>query len=275
LHRIQQSLPERIQLSVLVRVKNELNALPEFWRRLSQQSCFNQCEVVFLDSGSTDGTVEYLSSLPCTVWSIAPQEFCFGSSCNTVMSLSQAPVALLISGHVLLNQPNDLQIALDTVAPHKYAAAYFRQTPNPYLGSNAYERAFLSRRFPVTAEREPLDLTHPGSFSNAASMLTRAAWLRNPFPDVSASEDFLWAQKHLELGGKLFYLPHIEVLHSHNERAETVFRRVRINVEARGLTRSYAKAAMYCGGIFASTMRHGASVSEAWRYAFNHAKAYL
>jgi glycosyltransferase involved in cell wall biosynthesis len=268
-------MPRAPKLSVLIRVKNEIKALPEFWRRLTLQSCFESCEVVFLDSGSTDGTIEFLSSLPCTIWQIPPEEFRFGSSCNTVMSVSQAPVALLISGHVLLTQSHDLQSALDIVASHQYGAAYLRQAPNPYLGSNAYERAFLARRFPAGVANEAVELAHPGSFSNAASLVTREAWLRNPFPEVDASEDFLWAKKHLELGGKLFYLSHVEVLHSHNEPAETVFRRVRINVEARGLTHSYARAAMYCGGIFAATFRHGASVTEAWRYAFHHSKAYL
>lgn len=275
LRRLQQIRPNRPDLAVLVRVKNEMKALPEFWRRLAAQSCFERCEVVFLDSGSADGTVEFLSSLPCTVWQLAPEDFRFGSSCNTVIAISSAPVVLLISGHVLLTGPNDLENMLQSVAGHRCAAAYARQAPNEYFGSNAYERAFLARRFPRSENLGPIELDHTGSFSNAASLLTREAWLRNPFPDVSASEDFLWAKRHLELGGKLFYLPHVEVLHSHNEAPETIFRRVRINVEARDLRGSHMRAAALCGGIFAATLRHGASLGEAWQYASQHAKAYL
>lgn len=275
LRRLRQIGPNEPDLAVLVRVKNEMKALPEFWNRLRAQSCFEHCEVIFLDSGSTDGTVEFLSSLPCTLWQIDPDDFRFGSSCNTVVSISTAPAVLLISGHVLLTRPNDLEDMLQSIAGQRYAAAYARQLPNKHFGSNAYERAFLARRFPSSDASQPIELSHPGSFSNAASLFTREAWRRNPFPDVSASEDFLWANRHLELGGKLFYLPHVEVLHSHNEAAEAIFRRVRINVEARGLPGSYVRAAMYCGGILGATLRHGASLSEAWRYASQHAKAYL
>lgn len=251
-----------------------MRALPEFWRRLTWQSCFSKCEIVFLDSGSTDGTVELLSSLPCTIWTIPPGEFRFGTSCNMVMSVSQAPVAVLISGHVLLTEASNLQTAFETVAGHQCAAAYCRQQPNSYLGSNAYERAYLARRFPA-GDGSPVELSEPGAFSNAASVLTREAWRRNPFPDSNASEDHMWAKKHLKLGGKLFYLPHLQVLHSHNESPQAVYNRVRINVEARGLTHSYGRAAMYCGGIFGATLRQGASVKEAWHYAFHHARAYL
>jgi rhamnosyltransferase len=261
-------------ISVLVRVKNEMQALPEFWRRLRSQTCFADCEVVFLDSGSTDGTLAYLATLPCSVWQIAPEEFQFGSSCNLMMELSQAPIAVFLSGHVLLSSPIDLARAVACLKPNSSEACFFRQVPNSVLGCSSYEKAFLRRRFPANQTCEPIALDAPAGFSNAACAITRAAWVNNRFPEVVASEDYLWAKRHLESGGSLYYLPHIAVMHSHNEPAEKVFRRVRINVEARGLRRSYLRAAMYLTGIFGATLREGASVSEAWRFASAHSRAY-
>lgn len=118
-------------------------------------------------------------------------------------------------------------------------------------------------------------MLNPGGFSNAGSGLTRAAWLRNPFPEVHGSEDFIWAERHLKLGGKLFYLPNITILHSHRELPDTVFQRVRLNALARGVKGSYLKSTYYFCGILASMLSRGASLTEAFDYARSHARAYL
>lgn len=261
---------------MLVRVKNEVGALPAFWERLNAQSCIATTEVIFLDSGSTDGTVEYLKAVQCCLYTIAPEDFSFGSSCNTMMSLSTAPIAVFLSGHVLLKNPGDLEFVRNSLKSCERGAAYMRQVPNSYFGSTLYERIFLSRRFPAGRESgQIISLDNPGSFSNAASALTRTAWLATRFPEIHGSEDFLWAQMHIKAGGSLFYFPNIEVMHSHNETPDAVYKRVRLNVEARGQQRSYWQAAYRLCGVFIQMLRHGASAGEAWSYARQHAKAYL
>ncbi|MDR3762781.1 MAG: glycosyltransferase [Acidobacteriota bacterium] len=261
------------RLAVLVRVKNEMAQLPEFWRRLQRQTAFSQLEVVFLDSGSQDGTLEFLRALPVSLYRIPPADFQFGSSCNLIASLSTAPNLAYFSGHVLLEQEDALAKVLDVLARDEYAALYLRQVPNTLTGSSAYERAHLARRFPPASE--PLvELLAPQAFSNAASALTRPSWERSRFPEVAASEDFLWARTHLDLGGRLYYLPAVTAMHSHNEEAEAVFRRVLLNVRARRLRPSPLRAAVYFAGVFASLLRHGASWPEAFRYACSHAQAH-
>jgi hypothetical protein len=193
-----------------------------------------------------------------------------------MMSLSTAPVVVFLSGHALLKNSGDLEFVIDKLEGYQNCAAYLRQIPNSYFGSSLYERIFLARRFPPARELdEVIVLSNPGSFSNAASALTRAAWLTNKFADMHGSEDFAWAQEHLQRGGVLFYFPGIEVMHSHNEAPDAIYRRVRLNVEARGQQRSYGEAAYRLGGVFVQMLFHGASAREAWRYALHHAKAYL
>ena len=52
-------------LSVVVPVFNERAVLPELWRRLTEalEGLDRDCEVVFVDDGSTDGSTEYLTEL--------------------------------------------------------------------------------------------------------------------------------------------------------------------------------------------------------------------
>ena len=257
---------------MLVRVKNEIAALPAFWTALEQQTIFRRIEIIFMDSGSTDGTIEFLRSKPCDLYYLKG-EFNFGRSCNQIASLSKAQILVFLSGHVLLAQNDALEQIAELLEHAPFGAAYFRQVPNHTLGCNAYEIAHLRRRFP--SGEGIIRLHRPGAFSNAASAIARAAWERQPFMEIAASEDFVWASQHLNAGGDLFYLPQLRVMHSHNETPEGVYRRVRMNVEARHQTKSYAKAIYVFAGVYISMLRIRASHSEALNYARAHGSAYL
>ena len=261
-------------MAVLVRVKNEIALLKEFWRRIAMQTIYSDLEIIFLDSGSTDGTLEFLKDLPATLYTVSPDEFRFGDSCNLIASLSIAPNLVFLSGHVLLERNDALENVLRALSGHVYGAVYMRQVANTLTGASAYERAHLERRFPVCTEAS-VEMKGPGGFSNAASGLTRASWERNAFPDVGASEDYLWAKKHLEDGGRLLYLPDIRVMHSHCESPERVYHRVQINVRARGIPGSRIRATYYFVGILTSMLLRKAKWNEAWQYATSHARAYL
>jgi glycosyltransferase involved in cell wall biosynthesis len=260
-------------ISLLVRVRNEAVSIPEFWRRLREQTVFEQTEIIFLDSGSTDGTLHFLMQQPCLVYRISADTFNFGRSCNQLAELATAPIMMLISGHVLLADHMALQRIAATLDISGREAAYVRQVPNPIFGYNAYEAAYLAKRFPPG--NHPRRMLEPGGFSNAASAFTRVAWEAQRFPETHGSEDYLWALDHLKAGGRLYYLPHVEVLHSHAESAEAVYRRVRLNVQAKSITGSYGKALFMLIGIFLNMVRKGASLREASNYAYSHAKAYL
>jgi glycosyltransferase involved in cell wall biosynthesis len=260
------------EVSVLVRVRDEIEALPEFWRRIQFQTIAAKTEVLFLDSGSTDGTMEFLQTLPCGLYQLEG-EFNFGRSCNQIASLATAPVLMFLSGHVFLEDALALERILDLLVKNPDAAAYLRQVQNPAIGFSLYEAAYLAHRFP--AGDQTIQLDSPGAFSNAASAILRASWLRHPFKEMHGSEDFEWAKEHLASGGSMFYLPQVLAQHSHNESAGKVYERVRMNALARGESGSYGKAAYMLAGVYLSMLRAGASHAEAWQYASAHARAYL
>lgn len=271
---VKSNAPKAPVLSVLVRVRNERVALPEFWSRLSSQSIFPDLEVLFLDSDSTDGTLGFLESLPVTVYQISREDFCFGNSCNLLLSVSRAPVACFLSGHVLIEGSDSLEKLHSVLSGKAYTAAYLRQVPNEIFGASFYDRSYLARRYPRFPGRELIDMHRPGGFSNAASGLTRDAWERNPFPNMHGSEDFVWAERHLAQGGKLFYLPEVKAMHSHAESPAALFERVSLNVRARGIKGSYLKVSYFFLGVVLAMVRQGAPLSEAFRYAKSHALAY-
>src|SRR5690348_14484209 len=60
----------RPALSVAVRVKNEAAHLPRLWESLKRQSLSPAMEVVFLDSGSTDGTVATIRNFDASLYTV-------------------------------------------------------------------------------------------------------------------------------------------------------------------------------------------------------------
>src|SRR5687767_1332339 len=76
------------------------NAGPEFGRYLdrilAQQAPFS-FEVLAIDSGSTDGTLEVLNSRPITLHQIAPDEFGFGRTKNFALTLASGRYLVFLS----------------------------------------------------------------------------------------------------------------------------------------------------------------------------------
>lgn len=266
--------PSDPALSVLVRVRNERASLNEFWARLSSQTLFPKVEVLFLDSGSTDGTLQFLKPLAASVYQISAEDFCFGTSCNLLMSMSRAPIACFLSAHVLLENRDALQKVHSALIGKTRTAAYLRQVPNEIFGATCYERAYLRKRFPPRSQSEIIEIATPAGFSNAASALTRDSWEQNPFPEIHGSEDFIWAKEHLALGGTIYYLPGVTVMHSHGDPPNAVYERVRLNVNARNLRRSYPRALYFFSGVMIAMLAEGSPWIEAFRYASSHARAY-
>ena len=263
-------------ISVLVRVKNEGKAIGAFLRSLKRQSIFDNIEVVFLDSGSTDDTISHLTSFPASVFTIAPEEFSFGPTCNLICSLAHAPLHSLMSGHIELSSPDLLTSGMGALrAAGPLSAAYFRQIPNSVVGASSYERAYLRHAFPPGPALQ-YKASNQHSFSNAASLFRRDVWQKIPFPSAKASEDYLWAEELLAAGGKILYLPELCVLHSHNEQPHQIAHRVKINVDARVPTlKGWSRTAKYLIGVTGSCLLEGAGPFEAIRFGWAHASAYV
>ena len=262
-------------VSILVRVKNEARAIGPFLESLQRQDIFPRTEVIMLDSGSTDGTLEALLEFPASVCAIRPEEFSFGPTCNLVCSLTSAPILSLMSGHIVLCVDDLLSKACAAFdGKSVLTAAYVRQVQNPQLGCSAYERAYLRRRFPPG----PSEIRMPAgghAFSNAASFFTAESWRAIPFPDMKASEDYFWAESLMAAGGSVFYLPFLNVAHSHNETPVDLRKRVTLNVRARNLAGSRLAAAKYLIGVTGACLLEGAGPWEALQYGWAHARSYL
>ncbi len=267
-------------VAYLIRMKNEEKTLIDTINSIAYQTTSRRGIIIFLDSGSTDRSLEIAASspIPHKIYSISPSEFQFGKTCNLVAELANAKYFMFLSGHVILNHKSMIDSSLDYMDENTGVAAMaFRQVPNANTGFNSYENMYLKRTFPITADKI-VDLEKAGAFSNAASLIRASVWKDCSFEHVIASEDQIWAAAAALRGHAIVYNSQFDVAHSHDETPAAVFNRVRINKIARfGQRRQPARFLKTFAGIFIaiSLTSNGRKMKEALVYAFAHASAYM
>jgi glycosyltransferase involved in cell wall biosynthesis len=221
-------------LSIIIRCKNELTNILRLLESIEKQT-FRDYEIIFIDGGSTDGTLNYLNKLSYLVFEIAPGEFNYGTSCDHAATLANSPYFMLLSGHTYLVQEYLLEDSVKYLNRYpEVAGLYFRQIPNQFTGCSCLEQAFLSYRFP-NGKGFILN-NHTGltrlSFSNSAAIVKKAIWEKVNYGYCVGCEDRIWADKVVRLGYRTAYAPHLWVEHSHEETAAMVANRVFVTMVA-------------------------------------------
>lgn len=186
-------------------------------------------EVLAVDSGSTDGTVELMEAAGVKVDRITQSEFGHGRTRNLIASRARGELLAFLThdarpiGNAWLGE---LAKTFDDPA---VAGAYGRQIAP--TDAAAIEIHLLDYIYPdhdrlvrlAAGERFQMP-TH--FFSNANSMIRRSAWEVVPFQDnVIMCEDQWWAKAVLKQGMAIAYSASAVVMHSHHLGAQAIFRR--------------------------------------------------
>ena len=188
-------------------------------------------EILAIDSGSVDGTLEVLRRYPVAVHGIRPDEFGHGRTRNLGARLAQGEWLIYLSQDA--TPADSLWLARLTrhLREPAVAAAFGRQLPPPGLGP--LETFFLEQTYPPRAFRH--QPTAPGMartsiqrifFSNVNAAIKKSAWEQCPFPDdLIMSEDQAFARAVLRAGFSLVYDPEAAVIHGHRYSLPQLFRR--------------------------------------------------
>jgi rhamnosyltransferase len=207
--------------SVVIPTLNAMPYLPRLLTALRSQQPGAPLEIVIVDSGSTDGTQEYLKADP-TVRLIDIARFSHGGSRNLGVRHATGACIVFLSQDAL---PRDDQWLANLLAPLQggdVVAAFSRQVPRP--DASPMERYFLGTHFPeapaVYARRPDhadLQFLQDVFFSNVSSAARRDVLLRHPFDEtLIMSEDQQFARDVLQAGHQVAYAAASVVLHSHN-----------------------------------------------------------
>jgi glycosyltransferase involved in cell wall biosynthesis len=210
-----------MHVSIVIRTLNEARHLGELLESIEAQDKGNfTSEVVLVDSGSTDGTLEIAEKHGCIITHISREEFSFGRSLNRGCSVANGEILVLISGHCIPTGNAWLRLLCTPVAERRVDYAYGRQIGG--AESHFSECRIFNKYFPPVS-RIPQD----GFFcNNANSALWRASWQREPFNEhVTGLEDMELAQRLVRHGGRIGYVAEACVYHHHAESWKQVERR--------------------------------------------------
>jgi glycosyltransferase involved in cell wall biosynthesis len=185
-------------------------------------------EVVVVDSGSTDGTLEVLGRYPVRLFTIPPEEFSHGGTRNYGASVARGEFIVFITADAIpigecwlsdLVAPFDLDP--DIVGCFGRHVAHDGADPVDAWNMDRHFANFGPdlRVFRLDAEHEEEHrrLTWMYDFfSDNNSALRRSVWERHPLPVVDMAEDQHWVRMVMRLGYAKAYVPGAVVAHSHS-----------------------------------------------------------
>jgi rhamnosyltransferase len=249
------SIPTRLELTNVSVVIPTLNAGPEFeelLKKISAQEGDLDVEVLVIDSGSTDGTVELARRYGATVHQISKAEFNHGATRNLGISLARGEyVALTVQDAVPLDERWLATMVENLEQDERVAGVYSRQIPRQEASAltralvNSLALASLERREQFAKSPEEYRKMPPrkrrrlAAFDDVSSCLRRSVWEELPYEKTNFGEDIRWGKRVVEAGYKVVYEPRSAVFHSHERGVVYDLRRYymdqRVLVELFGL----------------------------------------
>lgn len=213
-----------MKVSIVIRSKNEEGFIGQVLEKVFSQDFREPFEVLVLDSGSADKTLQIVSRFPVRLYQTDLRAFTFGRALNYGASLAVGDYVVYLSAHCV---PVNNQWLAKLIAPledEAVVATFGRQ--EPVMGVNLIEELELSAVFPQDPDRPPMSI-----FSNANCAIRRWVIEKYPFDEeIPASEDFLW-RKLLPEEMRSVYVSTASVYHSHPPSLRYWAGRFRINGE--------------------------------------------
>jgi rhamnosyltransferase len=222
--------------SIVIRCFNEERHIGRLLSGLMRQSQPPD-QIIVVDSGSTDTTVDIASRFPVEIHTIDPEGFSFGRSLNIGCAAAMHEILVFASAHVYPVYDTWLTELTAPFADPEYALVYGRQQGDER--TSYAEHRVMARWFP---SRSIARQDHPFC-NNANAAVRRSVWQALPYDEnLTGLEDVDWAKRAMERGYSLAYVATAPVVHVHEESWDEIANRYRR--EAIGHKRIYPEQRM-------------------------------
>src|SRR5512135_891322 len=256
-----------MQCSLVIRAYNESRHLGRLLEGVSHQTC-KGVEVILVDSGSTDATVQIAESYGARIVRVQPGEFTFGRSLNLGIQAASSDLIAIASAHVFPVYPDWIESLLRPFEDPSVALVYGK--PRGNADSKFSEGQIFPQWFP---DADIAD--QPSPFCNNANAAIRCSlWEEHAYDEtLTGLEDLAWARWAQSSGYRVAYSAHAEVIHLHQERMKAVYDRYRR--EAMAFKRIFPESHFNiydCLRLAAAHMRHDL-LQAARQHVFAHSLA--
>lgn len=197
-----------MKVSIVIRAKDEERHIGAVLESISRQVIPYPFEVIVVDSGSSDKTLDIAKKYRVEIANISASGFSYGYALNYGIRHALGDIICCLSAHCIPYDNKWLSELIKPLLEGKAHATYGRQLPDK--GINPFEEVFLRRHFPEVEEgngRVP--------FSNANCAFIRKMWDEVKFDEqIPSWEDYLW---YLLTKDKFVfhYVPNACVVHTH------------------------------------------------------------
>ena len=209
-----------MRYSVIIRTLNEEKYLQELINAIKEQKIDleDEIEIILVDSGSTDQTLEIAKKNNLKIVFIKKEVFSFGRSLNIGCRASNGELLVFISGHCIPVNTNWLTNLCFSLKNGGSDYNYGKQigVDTSYYSEHQYFKKF----FPSSNK----DVLFNGFFcNNANSAIKRNVWEKYKFNEnITGLEDMYLTQQITQDNMKVSYIPEASVKHIHQENFKQI-----------------------------------------------------
>ncbi len=199
-------------VSIVIRCYNERDSIGKTLYGIFEQT-YDDFEVILVDSGSTDGTLEIARQYPIEdVVYISPRKFSFGRALNYGCEHARGDFCVFISAHCYPKRVDWLEQLLEKFDNDDVAMVYGKQRGDSTTKFS--ERRIFRRWFPD----EDIEYQLTPFANNANAAIRRKLWEEYPYNEqLTGLEDLEWGKRVKEVGYEISYASEAEIIHVHDE----------------------------------------------------------
>ena len=206
--------------SIIIRACNEERHIGKLIAGIKHQKIENRIEIIVVDSGSTDSTVDIALAMGAKVVKISKDDFTFGKSLNVGCEAATGQILLIASAHVYPLYTNWIHKMIEPFEDPLVGLVYGKQVGNE--NSKFSEKRIFQKWFPNVSIK---DQKNPFC-NNANAAIRKSLWISQKYnEELTGLEDIEWATRIQKIGYKLSYQSDAVIVHIHEETPKKIYNR--------------------------------------------------